>query len=167
MLEERFVSETTGGEKDLPINYFHWFFFRVSFSEFIVEQQSKNRCGGRRVSWCRVSVDNLWTWRAALKWFPVERALLIWKYETSHPLDCYHREGMKKKGKQQGRSRHTHLITHPWLILVFFFFYLMFIWFFIIPSYLSLNSFLLVIASRALSLSLAPSLWSCPIHVFE
>lgn len=37
----------------------------------------------------------------------------------------------------------------------------MFIWFFIIPSYLSLNSFLLVIAPRA------PSLRSCPILVFE
>ena len=50
---------------------------------------------------------------------------------------------------------------HPWLYFIFLFFYLMFIWFFIILSYLSLNSFLLVIALRA------PSLWSCLSKKFE
>lgn len=149
-------------ENHSPINYFHWF-FRIFFSFFVFSgsgwrERWKNRCGGR-VSWCFetsklfFSVDNLWTWKAALKWF------LISKYEVNRPLDCYHRKGKLRHGAFETLPfNHSH---HPWLYFILFFFYLMFIWFFIIPSYLSLNSFLLVIAPRA------PSLWSCLSKKFE
>jgi hypothetical protein len=71
--------------------------------------------------------------------------------------DCYHR--LNRRMHIRAFVDTPILITHhhPWfrflfldrLFLSFFFFaslHLMFIWFFIIPSYLSLNSFLLVIA---------------------